>query len=92
MTCKFRKEVETDLFVDGLMEKGCYNWCGVGFISFQLKEISVWCFGCFFPPFLKNFDERKTHNVFALMLNPRYKNLIIVSTFFGKELGVGVVK
>ncbi len=46
----------------------------------------------FFPPFLKKFDERKTHNVFALMLNPRYKNLIIVSTFVGKELGVGVVK
>jgi hypothetical protein len=26
-------------------------------------------------------DERKTHNMFALMLNPRYKNLKIVSFF-----------
>jgi len=46
----------------------------------------------FFSPFLKKFDERKALNVFALMLNPRYKNFIIVFTFVGKELGVGVVK
>ncbi len=46
----------------------------------------------FFSPFLKKFDERKALNVFALILNPRYKNFIIVFTFVGKELGVGVVK
>jgi hypothetical protein len=42
--------------------------------------------------FLKKFGERKTHNMFALMLNLEHKNLKIVSTFVGKELGVGVVK
>jgi hypothetical protein len=42
--------------------------------------------------FLKNFGERKTHNMFALMLNPEHENLKIVYTFIGKELGVGVVK
>jgi len=39
----------------------------------------------FFFPFLKKFDERKTHNMFALMLNLRYKNLIT-------KFGVGVVE
>jgi hypothetical protein len=40
--------------------------------------------------FLKKFDERKTHNMLALMLDPRYKNLTIVFTFVGKVLGVVV--
>ncbi len=52
MTCKLTKEVEMNLFVNGLMEKKCYNWCGVGFVSFQHKERSVWCFG-YFSFFLK---------------------------------------
>ncbi len=41
-----------------------------------------------FLSFLKKFDERKTYNLLALMLDPRYKNLVIVSTFVGKELSV----
>jgi hypothetical protein len=45
----------------------------------------------FFFPFLKKFDARKAHNMFALMFNLRYKNLVIVF-FVGKELGVGVVE
>jgi hypothetical protein len=38
--------------------------------------------------FYKKFDQRKTHNMLALMLNMRYKNLKIVFIFVGKELGV----
>ncbi len=45
-----------------------------------------------FLSFLKNFDERKTYNLLALMLDPRYKNLILVSTFVGKELGIAIAK
>jgi len=41
-----------------------------------------------FFSFLKKIDERKSHNMFALMLYLRYKNLIIVSTFVGNELRV----
>jgi len=40
----------------------------------------------------KKFDEKKTQNMFALMLDMRYKNLRIVSTFVNKELGVVVVE
>ncbi len=43
-----------------------------------------------FFSFLKKFDERKAHNMLALMLDPRYKNLIIVFTLVGKVLGVVV--
>ncbi len=45
-----------------------------------------------FISFLKKFDERKTHNMLALMLNMRYKNLKIVFTFVVKELRVAIVK
>jgi len=45
-----------------------------------------------FLSFQKMFDERKVHNMFALMLDMRYKNLIIVSTFVNKELGVAIVE
>jgi hypothetical protein len=38
--------------------------------------------------FLKKFDERKVHNMLELILNSRYKNLIIVYTCVGKVLGV----
>jgi hypothetical protein len=43
-----------------------------------------------FFSFLKKFDERKVHNMLALMLDPRYKNLIIIFTLVGKVLGVVV--
>jgi len=44
-----------------------------------------------FLSFKKKFDEKKTQNMFALMLDMSYKNLRIVSTFVNKELGVVVV-
>jgi hypothetical protein len=45
-----------------------------------------------FLSFLKKFDEKKTHNMFALMLDLRYKNHRIVSIFVGKEFAIGVVE
>ncbi len=45
-----------------------------------------------FISFLKKFDERKTHNMLALMLNMRYENLQIVFTFVVKELRVAIVE
>jgi hypothetical protein len=45
-----------------------------------------------FLSFKKRFDEKKTQNMFALVLDMRHKNLIIVSTFVNKELGVVVVE
>jgi hypothetical protein len=45
-----------------------------------------------FLSFIKKYDERKTHNMFALMLNMRYKNLGIIFNFLGKEPGINVVE
>jgi hypothetical protein len=39
----------------------------------------------FFLSFLKVYDERKTHNMISLMLNPKYKSLHIIFSFVGRE-------
>jgi len=54
---------------------------------FKEKSIMFWVL---FFSFKKRFDEKKAQNLFALMLDMRYKNLRIVSTFVNKELGVVV--
>jgi len=39
----------------------------------------------FFLSFLRVYDKRKTHNMIYLMLDLRYKNLHIISSFVGRE-------
>jgi hypothetical protein len=36
-----------------------------------------------FLSFLKKISERKTHNMLALMLDPRFKNFHLMSSFIG---------
>jgi hypothetical protein len=45
-----------------------------------------------FLSFLKKFDEKKTHNMLALMLDPRFKSLHLVSSFIGCDQGVAFVE
>jgi hypothetical protein len=45
-----------------------------------------------FFSFLKKYENRKTHNMISLMLDPKFKNLHIVSSFVGREQGVAVVE
>jgi hypothetical protein len=39
----------------------------------------------FFLSFLRVYDKRKTHNMIFLMIDYRYKNLCIISSFVGRE-------
>jgi hypothetical protein len=45
-----------------------------------------------FLSFLKVYDKRKAHNMISLMLDPRYKNLCIISSIIGREQGVVFVE
>jgi hypothetical protein len=38
-----------------------------------------------FLSFLKKIGERKTHNMLALVLDPRFKNLCLMSSFIGHD-------
>jgi hypothetical protein len=35
--------------------------------------------------FWKKYEKRKTHNVFSLLINPRFKNLCLVFSIIGYE-------
>jgi len=41
---------------------------------------------------LKKFDERKTHNMLALLLDSKFKNLCLVSFFIGHDQRVTIVE
>jgi hypothetical protein len=45
-----------------------------------------------FLSFLKKYENKKTHNMISLMLNPRFKSLHIMSSFVGREQGVAIVE
>jgi hypothetical protein len=42
--------------------------------------------------FLRKFEEKKAHNMFSLMLDPRFRSLSLVSSFIGREQGVAIVE
>ncbi len=84
MTCKFKEKDETNLFVDGLMENDVIIGVELNLLASNIKK-KVFGFFYAFLSFLKKFVEQKTHNLLALMLNPKYKNLKIFSTFVGKD-------
>ncbi len=35
--------------------------------------------------FMKTYDEKKAHNMLALMHDPRFKSLCLISSYVGKE-------
>ncbi len=42
--------------------------------------------------FLKKIEEKKTHNIFSLMLDSRFKRVCFVISFIGREQGVAIVE
>ncbi len=40
-----------------------------------------------FLSFLKKFDKRKTHNMLALMLDPRFNSLCLMFSFIDRDQG-----
>jgi hypothetical protein len=53
------------------------------FVSNIRKEVcGVWDS---FLSFLRKFEKRKVHNMLSLMLDPRFKNLCLVSSFVGRK-------
>jgi hypothetical protein len=42
--------------------------------------------------FLKKYENKNSHNMISLMLDPGFKSLCIVSSFVGKEQGVALVE
>jgi hypothetical protein len=45
-----------------------------------------------FLSFLRNFEERKAHSMFSLMLDPQFKSLYLVSSFVGCEQSIFIIE
>jgi hypothetical protein len=45
----------------------------------------------YFLSFLRKIEERKAHNMLSLMLDPKFKNFCVVSSFVGQKEGVSIV-
>ncbi len=82
MSCKLKEELETNPIVNNLMEEDVIVAIELDLLASNIKR-DVYNVLDVFHSFLKKFDERKTYNLLALMLDPRYKNLEIVSSFVG---------
>jgi gluconate kinase len=41
---------------------------------------------------LKRYEERKSHNMLCLMLNSRFMNLRLISSFISREEGLSIVE
>jgi hypothetical protein len=82
MSLKFRDEIDFATF-ENLMEE---NGDVVYEIMFGLqhKKEVVQDLDSFLS-FLKKYEERKAHNMFSLMLDPRFKTFHLVSTFISCE-------
>jgi hypothetical protein len=46
----------------------------------------------FFLSFSNKYENRKTHNIIFLMLDVRFKNHHIISSFVGREQGIALVE
>jgi hypothetical protein len=44
-----------------------------------------------FLSFKKYFEKEKVHNMFSLMLDPRFKSFCPISSFVGRKEGVSIV-
>jgi hypothetical protein len=59
-------------------------------LAFNIRKKVCVIFNSFLS-FLKKFDERKTHNMLALMLDPRFKSLQLIFSFIGHDQGITIV-
>ncbi len=84
---KFKEENKVLPLVENLMDDDSVVSDEFFLLASNIKREIINVFD-FFLSFLKVYDKRKTHNMIFLMLDPKYKNLCMISSFVGKEQGV----
>jgi hypothetical protein len=70
------------------MEQKCIIVVELGCLAFKIRK--KFC-GVSFFIFLKKYEKKKAHKMF-LMLDPKFKNLGLVSSFIGLEQSKVIVK
>jgi hypothetical protein len=91
MSLKLKDENKIIPSFESLMEDDSIIFDELFLLAFNIRREVVNVLDSFLS-FLKKYENRKAHNMNSLMLNPRFKNLHIVSSFVGREQGVALVE
>jgi hypothetical protein len=86
ISLKFRDEIDFVTF-DSLMEDGIVVY-ELSCLASNIKKKVL----DYFISFFKKYEEKKSHNIFFKMLNPRFKTLCLVSTLIAHEQGKAIVE
>jgi hypothetical protein len=81
MNLKFKNEIDSTTF-DNLMEEDGNVIYELLCLASNIKK-KLFKFWIFF--FLKKYEKEKAHNIFSLMLDPKFKTFCLVSSLIGHE-------
>jgi len=91
MTYKAKEEVNVRPSFEFLMDDDLAIFFELASLA---SNIRLEVFGVLdsFLSFMKTCDEKKTHDMLALMFDPRFKSLCVLSSYVGKKQGVSIVE
>ncbi len=90
MSSKLKEEPKNAPSFQTIMEEDFDVAFELIYLALNIRKEVCGIFNSFLS-FLKKFDERKTHNMLVLMLDPRFKSFQLVSSFIGHDQGITIV-
>jgi hypothetical protein len=91
MSLKLKEENKIILSFESLMEDDSIIFYELSLLASNIRREVINVLDSFHS-LLKNYENRKVHNMISLILDPRFKSLCIVSSFVGREQGVALVE
>jgi len=91
MALKLKKEFKMTPFMVNLIEDGMAMVLELFMFAFNTRKQVCAILDCFLS-FLKKYENKKTHNMLILMLNPRFESFKLVASFISWEQIVSMVK
>jgi len=80
MALKLKKEFKMTPFMVNLIEDGMAMVLELFMFAFNTRKQVCAILDCFLS-FLKKYENKKTHNMLILMLNPRFESFKLVASF-----------
>ncbi len=92
MGLKFQQDITNHVILDSTLDDEIGGYLDVELIklTINIKRQVILVLDPFLC-FLQKFEPKKTHNMLCLMLDPRYKNLHLISSFIGCDISKLIV-
>jgi hypothetical protein len=91
MSSKLKEDVGIVQNLDHFMNDDFEITFELSLFAFNIKKEVCGVLDSFLS-FLENYEKRKTHNMFSLMLDPQFKSLHLVSSFVGCEQNISIIE